>query len=370
MRSIIYLLATLAAIFSAGCPLSEDPIPPLVSTAQSKETIEDRIARTLEGNRVHRQLSTQTHGAWQILHGVLAYGDQFSMLTPTGEKPALPSLLAGEPIDGFEPEQGDAFGEPARRGLRMAVQPTTKVGQGHRDQWLAYLAQCGLPFETELRSGDHVYTLDDWLLQAQYDVPLNLELEFSWTLIALAAFRPSDHQWTARDGEQYSTALLLESELQQDLPLSACGGTHRLIGIAVSVRKRRAEGKPMSGVWADAERVLAEAIKSARENQNPDGSYSADYLHRPGWTRDLGETLGTTGHVLEFLAFAASDETLREPWVERSAVRLCQVLEQCTDVDLECGGLYHALHGLQEYRHRRLTTVAGTASRSSLASAP
>ena len=121
---------------------------------------------------------------------------------------------------------------------------------------------------------------------------------------------------------------------------------------AMSLNKRRSEGKPVVGVWADADAIVADAIRMARRNQNPDGSYSIAYLHRPGWTRDLGETLGTTGHVLEFLALAASDATLREPWVERSVRRLCQVLHECEQIDLECGVLYHALHGLAEYQRR------------------
>ena len=33
------------------------------------------------------------------------------------------------------------------------------------------------------------------------------------------------------------------------------------------------------------------------------------------------------------VAFAASDETLRQPWVERSARRICEILDQCEGVD-------------------------------------
>lgn len=253
---------------------------------------------------------------------------------------------------------GDSLGEPepwgqrSRAGLRMEMQPTTKVGQGHRDQWLAIFSQCGLSTETELKSADHTFTIQDWLRQAEYDVPRNLELEFSWSLIPLTTYHDTDYRWTARDGVEYSTEDLVQSELQQNLAGSVCGGTHRLIGLAMSLNKRKAEGKPIAGVWKEAELLLAQSIEAAKQNQNPDGSFSIAYLHRPGWSRDLGETLGTTGHVLEFLSFAASDQTLSEPWVERSVRRLCQTLDQCQDVDMECGVLYHALHGLSEYQAR------------------
>jgi hypothetical protein len=120
----------------------------------------------------------------------------------------------------------------------------------------------------------------------------------------------------------------------------------------MSLEKRKQEGKPVTGVWAEADAIVQQAIRDAEQNQNPDGSYSPAYLHRTGWTRDLGESLGTTGHVLEFVSFAASDETLTQPWVQRSVRRLCDVLNECQDVDLECGVLYHALHGLTEYQRR------------------
>lgn len=352
MRHLSTLFLFVASMLALGCPLVKDPTQPLALKLDSTDSLDEFVARTLDDNRINRRLSTETHGAWQILHGILAYGDDFSVETPLGETPALQSLLEGGVISGFEPIVGDRLGAPPRAGLQMAMEPSTKIGQGHRDQWLAIVAQCGLPIKTELQSSDHTFTIGDWLRQAEYDVARNLDLEFSWSLIALTTYHDTDHRWTARDGIEYSTEELLASELEQSLPSSACGGTHRLIGIAMSLSKRRAEGKPISGVWAEAESTLNKEIESAKQNQNPDGSYSVAYLHRPGWTRDLGETLGTTGHVLEFLAFAASDETLRQPWVQRSVRRLCQVLEQCKDVDLECGVLYHALHGLSEYERR------------------
>jgi hypothetical protein len=352
MRHLSTLFAFFACVLAVGCPLAQDPVEPVAPNLDSAEPLRELVSRTLDENLRDRELSTETHGAWQILHGVLAYGDQFTIETPGGQRSAVEYLLNGNTVNGFEPTTGDLMDDTSRPGLRIDMQPGTKTGQGHRDQWLAVLAQCGLPLQTKLRSGDHSFTIDDWLRQTEYDVPRNLELEFSWTLIALTAYRDTDHRWTARDGVQYSTTQLLDSELRQSIPSSVCGGTHRLIGIAMSLKKRRDEGKPINGVWADAESLLAESVASAKMNQNPDGSYSVAYLHRPGWTRDLGESLGTTGHVLEFLAFAAADETLRQPWVERSVRRLCGMLFECKEVDLECGVLYHALHGLSEFRNR------------------
>ncbi len=46
------------------------------------------------------------------------------------------------------------------------------------------------------------------------------------------------------------------------------------------------------------------------------------------------------------------DERLAEPWVGRAVERLVSLMEQTADLDVECGGLYHAAHGLALYRHR------------------
>lgn len=281
------------------------------------------------------------------MHGVLAHGHALQIVAGDRDVSALDYLLEGGVLAGFDPAPGDMI--EGSRGLRFAFQPSTKVGQGHRDQWLAILAQCDLSLDQQIAVPWGEPNLEDVLRQAEWDVPLNYEAEFSWTLIGLSIFRSTKHTWVARDGNRYSTELLLQSELTEDLADSVCGGTHRLIGIAMVVRKRRAEGLPMTGVWAEAEAVLNAAVELGRQNQNGDGSFSPSYLHRPGWARDLGEQLGTTGHVLEFIALAASQEELRSPWIERTVERVCVLLDQCHEEDLECGALYHAVHGLQEY---------------------
>lgn len=333
-------------------PESLPSAPNMDGDENNLQTILQLVTKTIEQNQRTRTLSVDKHGAWQILHGVLAYGRDFEVQTPDGPAPVVDYLLGGGRILGFEPYLGASLGESKRPGLRLELAPDNKVSQGHRDQWLAVLCQTNLTLETELKSGDHVFTVADWLNQAEWDVPRNIEEEFSWTLIPLAKYRPTNHRWVASNNLEYSTELLLESEIDRNLELSACGGTHRLIGIAMALQKRREEGEPVTGVWQAAKELIDQCIAESKDNQNPDGSYSTAYFHRTGWVRDLGEILGTTGHVLEFLAIAADVETLQQEWVIRSVRRLCEVLEQCDGIDLECGGLYHALHGLQEYRRR------------------
>jgi hypothetical protein len=352
-------LSTLAAcgLTTSGCPLSIPASLPEAppSDDESSKAIAALVAETLQFEKQSRGLSTMVNGAWQIFHGVLAYGNEFEIDTPVGREPALSYFTSGGTCAGFRPSPGNLIGAEKRYGMVVEIEPTTKMGQGHRDQWLAVVAQAGLPLNAPWIVDGEPFLVSDWMRQAEFDVPLNYEAEFSWTLIPLSFYRPTDYRWKARDGETYSTELLLESEVLRDLSASVCGGTHRLIGIAFAVRNRIGEGRPMSGVWADAQAHLRSSIDLAKANQNPDGSYSTSYMHRTGWCSDLGETLGTTGHVLEFLSIAAEEETLRLPWVQRSVRKLCDILQQCRGIDLECGVLYHALHGLVEYQ-RRITT--------------
>jgi hypothetical protein len=82
-------------------------------------------------------------------------------------------------------------------------------------------------------------------------------------------------------------------------------------------------------------------------------------FERPATSPDVFATLSATGHVFEVLALALDDESLSEPWVTRAAERLVTLLERTSDVDAECGGLYHAAHGLALYRRRICPAAAG-----------
>ena len=98
--------------------------------------------------------------------------------------------------------------------------------------------------------------------------------------------------------------------------------------------------------------MLEECIDRARRFQQADGSFSIHSFERPGHSADVFATLSATGHVFEVLMVALDDERLDEPWVTRAAERLVTLLERTADVDVECGALYHAAHGLLLYKQR------------------
>ena len=313
--------------------------------------VQQRIDNVLNDVFADRKLTVEKHAAWQVLHGVLAFQKSFEISTKQGDVPALQYLLDGGTLDGWTLETVDDAKAKKRR-IRARMEPGGYVGQGHFDQWLAIIAQADLPSTHPVILGGHKYFLRDFLTQTQQDVPFNTDEEWSWTLIGLTQYLSTDSEWIAADGKTWSIQRLVGRELDQDLPNSTCGGTHRLIGLAMALQKRRAEQLPMSGVWREATELITEAARVAKELQNGDGSFSSNYLSRPGISADSAKVLTTTGHMLEFLALTLPAEELAEPWMRRAVLRICRLLEETRDLPLECGALYHAVHGLRVYRER------------------
>ena len=352
------LLGLFLSLSSIGCsPQSSDDSNTTAVTqlgpAPDMDSLQKRLDNVLDFTLQKRRLNTEDHGAWQILHGVLAYQHEFPVQVGRDRKSvsAVEYILDGGSMVGWSVRPGDDLGD-GRRGLRAIVEPGTKKGQGHADQWLAVLAQCGLPPDEEIKLGSDVYTMRDFMEQVQRDCPRNLNQEWSWTLIGLTSYLPTDSTWVANDGQEWSIERLLQGEIDQDIYGSACGGTHRLIGIAMALNQHLASGGELTGAWKNADDVVQQAINDARQYQNPDGSLSTNYFRRPGNSPDLAIGLGCTGHVLEFLVLAMNDQQLAEPWVNRAAQHLCYLCEQTQEVDLECGALYHAIHGLVLFRDR------------------
>jgi len=348
------LLAILACqLIGCGPPAAGHALRPGEANADAsadRRPLCARIDAALAHARDDRRLDAGVHGAWQVVHGILAFGPEFPLLHDGAESPALAYLLDGGQLSGWQLR-------PGSRGVFAAVEAGSTTAQGHPDQWLGYLSQCGLrgvPRETKLLVGGRKFTVDDMLAQAQADIRPGQEA--TWTLMALAAYLPPDASWTASDGQRWTTERVVRMEADADIHTSACGGAHRLYGLACAVRSKVAalQGRSdrLTGGWAAAADVLEDCVERARLFQQPDGSFSVHSFERPGTSPDIVARLGTTGHVFEVLALTLDDERLAEPWMTRAAERLVTLLEQTADVDVECGALYHAAHGLLLYRQR------------------
>jgi hypothetical protein len=308
----------------------------------------------LEFTEHGRLMRQETHAAWQLLHGVLAFGSRYRMDYGAERVEVLDWALAGKPLRGWNLRATD-------RGVRAEIDPG-REGQGHEDQWLAIISQTDASIRRKLVVGGAEYTLYDLLRRSMYDC--YDEKETSWTLTALSKYLdPLDQTWTARDGQTWSLERLAaieagplhdEQEAQRHVIEAPCGGTHRMIALAYAYNRYRRDhpdAAPQGG-WLATKRRIDWALQAAQENQLPSGAFSILCFYRPMNSASIDEHLASTGHMLEFLSIALPDEQLEAPWVRRGVHYLCDLLERTRHIDLECGALYHAAHGLVMYRER------------------
>lgn len=296
------------------------------------------------------------------MHAVIPYGMDLQIDTPDrGEVSAVEYAFDNGMLDGFElrvePEPLEATGRP---GIAARFNPGSYIGQGHVDQWLAIFAMAKIPLETMVKVGEKSLTLEDWARQTQWDVSKNPVDEYAWTLIALTHYFPNEPRWMTEAGVEVSWELLLEYELKQSNSETACGGTHRMAGIVSALNAQARLGLADSKVWQEARAQVENALDQVRQSRGTDGRLSSYYFSRPGSSRDLFAELSSAGHLFEFVALAASDSELQSAWVERAANHLCELLELTSNQELDCGALYHALHGLRVYQTRRFSTPTAT----------
>lgn len=353
---VTLILAGAGSLALPGCSNSDARTTPAAKAVSSVDDFDEaqvkkRVDRALdltERRFLRAGPGPDDHAAWQVLHAVLAYGRRAKIYHDGELVGALNYLLKGGQLTGWNLR-------PAEKGLTALLESGSKTGQGHKDQWLGYLALCDLDLHDKLTVGGKEYEIRDLVEQTKWECTDGMEA--SWTLLGLHVFEPLDSKWQAADGTTWSLERLLAMEAAQDLNQSACGGSHRLIGMTMAVNKYLSlhpekNGK-LEGPWKAAEEKIQWAIGKAREYQQPDGSFSTNYFVRPGTSPDVAQRIGTTGHTLEFLMLALDDEQLREPWVTRAALHLCNLLEETSEIPVECGALYHAAHAVQLYRMRR-----------------
>ncbi|HEY1602891.1 MAG TPA: hypothetical protein VGG64_25020 [Pirellulales bacterium] len=353
-RLICALLAIGSLVPLSGC--GENDMPRARASTAQKQTLategdahRDRIDSAV-ALTARRHLVAESNAAWQVVHGILAFGPDLQLEIQGKPTSALAYLQQGGRLSGWNLIPGD-------KGLEAPLESGSKTGQGHEDQWLGYLSLIGLPDTTPIKVGGKTYTIHDLVTQAQWDIYDGMEA--TWSLMGFTAYLPLDAQWKSKNGSDWTIERVVGMEANADLRRSACGGMHRLTALTVALQRyqKANPGKELTGGWKAAyDKVYGEpsgAIAIMRAYQQPDGSFSSDYFNGPRSTGDIGQRIGTTGHTLEFLAIAVPDNELTAPWLVEAVSYLCEMLEDTKEYELECGGLYHAARGLKIYRERR-----------------
>lgn len=330
---------------TAGGLVTEELVPALTdgkapAAGQAPTILKDRVKLAIE--HVRRRDLLVSNAFWTIFHGVLAFGPGQTLYNPkTGVRVNAMDYIFDGRFD-----QGEIRGLtfiPTRFGLDVQMGPTY-VGQGHQDQLIGYLVQCGLKKDRKVVVYGKDYTVMDLVNQAMMRARVGQEL--SWTIIPICEYLGSDASWTNMHGEKISLADLVRSEVNANVEDAACGGTHRLEGLTWCLHTHLRRGGKKEGVWKDVDDHLVKYQKKSRELQNPDGSFSTDYFKGPGADTDPQRRIGTTGHILEFLSMSLSDQEIKAEWVQKSADKLAMLFLENQSLPIESGALYHSVHGL------------------------
>ncbi len=183
--------------------------------------------------------------------------------------------------------------------------------------------------------------------------------ELSWAIIIIAQYYGTEIEpWTNMFGQTIRYDEIVKYELEQSIDQAACGGTHRLFGLTWAYHLHLKKGGQKTGVWNDVEAKIADYKGRAKNMQNSDGSFSTEYFKARGNADDPHLRIGTTGHVVEWLALAMTDEELKSDWMQSAVSALSRMILDMERSEIDSGALYHAAHGLHLYQTRVFGTPA------------
>lgn len=294
----------------------------------------------------NRFLTANVHTPWQILHGILALRQDFEIKVDGKKTSALKWLSEGNEWKGDSIVRKTPYGGEFHRFTKPYH------FEGHPNQFLAILTMSELNTDHEfLTSRGESVTIDQMLKNAKMTV--NDREEITWTLWTLSRYLPIDTQWINKDGEAWSMERLVQIQTYADVNQAACGGTHGLFALSLARNSYIFSGRKPRGIWLEADQKIKRYIAEARSLQNADGTFSTSYFAGPGKSDEFGKRIATSGHILEFLMVAADDKELQKPWLRNAVRAVANELVENRSTAADCGPLYHALHALVLYGHRK-----------------
>lgn len=311
-------------------------LPVLPQTAQLKSTLEATLRYYWERPE---DAAERTH--WGMMHSIMVW-DKDTQIIHRKQRYNAVAWMAGN--------------NPCRNQLLFTQDPQginvrTGVGlQGHQAQLLAIFGLIDVPLDYPVYAGRQKYTVADILEREKLACQTGNELTF--TLIALAHYADSDSSWVAADGQDWDMQRLLKEEMAQPIVGAACGGTHRLMGFAHALRRRRAEDKPIVQQWDRADRYVKEFVDYTWTLQNRDGSMSTAWFERSEDNGNMDRKIQTTGHMLEFLLSTVPDTELQSPRMVRTVGYLSNTMYAERGHQWQIGPKGHALRALALYYQR------------------
>jgi hypothetical protein len=322
-------------------PVEVAPPPPLTRQLLA---LRMRVRGVLKGY-YRKQLNSTDNDPWEVMHGMLAYGVN-SRIRQGGPN--------GNPITSVG---WLCFNKPCKGQAMLYVNPEgelrAKYGvglQGHLGQLLAMLAQCRVSADYPIQVGKDKFTIRD-LIEAEKKTCYP-KSELTFKLLALQYYIDLNDKWMNDQGLEWDFPRLLSEEMAQPVRTAACGGTHRLSALSLTVKARIRRGEPVDGEYAEAADFVKKYQQYAFRLQNKDGSLSTQWFKGPGDEDDDDRRIKTTGHILEWLCYSLSDEELRDQRTIRAVSYLANLMYSNYDHEWEVGPRSHATHALLLYDER------------------
>ncbi len=227
--------------------------------------------------------------------------------------------------------------------------------QGHEGQFLAMLAQSQVSADYPIVVDQNKYAVTDLIRYEMATCKEKSELTFK--LIGLSYYLDTEQIWLTDKRSRWSIEKLVQEELAQPIIGAACGGTHRLMGLTFAVRQRKAEGRPVDGQFARADRFVKDFVNYAWKLQNPDGSFSTNWFESRGNEPNMERKVQMTGHILEWLAFTLPDEELTSARFTKSIDFLLSQIWDKRQNKWPIGPRGHATRAIALY-HQRTTGIS------------
>lgn len=341
VRGICIAICALAISAGQGSLHAAPPAAPSATDDALIQLVDQAIAVTRQ-----RNLDFQVHTPWQILHGLLALRNDYTLRNGPQTVNAL------EFISTQARYKGDRWFEATIHGGRAHPYNGTPYDfEGHVNQTLAIIAMCDPPLTHEFKvDGGRTITMADLVRHAQMTV--NTQEETTWTLWFLTHYLSQDTEWTNAAGQRWSMEYLVRIQNASNVLTGPCGGCHGLFALAYARNSYLKEHGQLRGAWLEADQKLQQYVSAARSMQNRDGSFATQFFKARGFSYDFNERIKSSGHMLEWLMMALPRSRLEESWVRLGIQTLASDLIRNAVQPADCGPLYHSLHALILYKQR------------------
>ena len=353
-------LAAVAILFGISTGATADDSAPANSSAASTagtgpvsapaDPLMEIVNQAIEATH-QRRLTAGVHTPWQVVHGILAERWDLALLKreyPGEEVSGIEWITSGVTFD------GEPLWEATAHGGRGHPFTRPYAFEGHPTQFMGYMTMANIPLEYEVKTPTKVITIRDIINDAKMQVHEGVEI--TWTLWALSHYEEPDAQWFNAAGEPWSIERLVRLQINEPVTSGACGGCHGLFALAYARNMYLSTGKPLRGVWFEADQKIKRYLLEAQALQNSDGSFSSHHFAGPGYSEEFATRITTSGHQLEWLMIALPQSKLKEQWVRKGIENVARDLVNNRHVASDCGPLFHGMHALVIYRQR---TVPG-----------